>query len=288
MASRTKLLPFALPVVIAAALLLGGWFWLGSYTRHGVAVRVPDLQGMTVAEALATLQERGLEAEVIDSVYNDDARKGTVVLQDPVGGHDVKPGRKIYLTMNALMPKMIDMPALVNLSKRQAISTLEIIGLKVRELQYKSDPCVDCVIEQLYKGTPIKPDERIRRGEAITLVLGSGEGGERVHVPDLKGLTFAEVGAVLNMASLNLGVTVDCKECNNAADSTLARVYRQSPEPWGNNMIAMGGTIDIWLTADTAGLLPSVNWADSIRMLKDTAGKGVPPSKTDLRNAKNP
>jgi beta-lactam-binding protein with PASTA domain len=288
MASRTKLLPFALPVVIAALLLLGGWFWLGSYTRHGIAVRVPDLRGMAQTEAIATLKERGLEAEVIDSVYNDEARKGTVVLQDPIAGHDVKPGRKIYLTMNALMPKMIDMPALVNLSKRQAISTLEIIGLKVKELQYKSDPCVDCVLDQLYKGVPIRAEERIRRGEAITLVLGSGEGGERVHVPDLRGLTFAEVGAVLNMASLNLGVTVDCKGCNNAADSTLARVYRQSPEAWGNNMIAMGGTIDIWLTADTAGLQPNVNWADSIRLLKDTAGSSNQPSKTEPSHAKKP
>lgn len=273
MPSRKHALPYLLPVLLAFALLFGGWYWLGSYTRHGVSVRVPDLNGLTVEEATAVLKERGLDAEVIDSVYNDDARKGTIVLQDPMSGHPVKPGRRIYLTMNARLPKMIDMPALVNLSKRQAISTLEILGLKVKELQYRPDPCVDCVLQQLYKGKPIPPEERIRRGEWVTLVLGSGEGGVRVQVPDLRGVTFAEVGAILNMASLNLGVTVDCKRCNNAADSTLARVYRQSPEPWANNMIALGGTIDLWLTADTAGLRPSVNWADSMRLHNDTTKK---------------
>lgn len=275
MASRSKLLPYALPVVVVVLLLTGGWMWLGSYTRHGMAVRVPDMKGMTQAEADAALKERGLALQVIDSIYDDKARKGTVVLQDPVAGHNVKPGRSVYVTLNALLPKMIDMPALVNLSKRQAISTLEIIGLKVKEMQYRPDPCVDCVLDQLYKGKPIKAEERIRRGESITLVLGSGEGGERVNVPDLRGVTYAEVGSILNMASLNLGVTVDCKGCNNAADSTLARVYRQSPEPWGNNMIALGGTIDIWLTADTTGLRPAVNWTDSLRRMNDSLQRVV-------------
>jgi beta-lactam-binding protein with PASTA domain len=276
MSSRTRALPFLLPVVLAAALLLGGWYWLGSFTRHGISVRVPDLKGMSVDAAAAALKERGLVAEVIDTIYNDKALKGTVVLQDPMSGHGVKPDRHIYLTINSPFPKMLDMPALVNLSKRQAISTLEILGLKVKELQYKTDPCVDCVLEQLYKGQPIKAEEKIQHGEAVTLVLGSGEGGERVPIPDLRGVTFAEVGAILNMASLNLGVTVDCKGCNNSADSTLARVYRQSPEAWANNMIPLGGAIDIWLTADTSGLRPSVDWADSLRRHLDTLDKKNP------------
>ena len=195
------------------------------------------------------------------------------MLLDPVAGPTVIPVRVISQAWNARLPKMIDMPSLVNLSKRQAISTLEILGLKEKELQYRPDPCVDCVLQQLHKGRPIPPEERIRRGEWVTLVLGSGEGGVRVQVPDLRGVTFAEVGAILNMSSLNLGVTVDCKRCNNAADSTLARVYRQSPEAWTNNMIALGGTIDIWLTADTSGLRPTANWPDSLRMHNDTTHK---------------
>ncbi len=132
----------------------------------------------------------------------------------------------------------------------------------MRELQYKPDPCVDCVIAQLYKGVPIAADDRIRRGEAITLVLGSGERGERVPVPDLLGLTSADVGLVLNMASLNLGVVVECVGCNTTADSTLARVRRQSPGAGANNRIALGSTIDIWLTADTTGLRPVPGWND--------------------------
>lgn len=257
-----RLLPALVPVLVAALLLLGGWAWLRSYTRHGVAAIVPDMRGTSFEEASSALAKRDLLAVVIDSVYTDELPKGSVVQQDPDAGHAVKPGRKVYLVLNASQPKMIDMPKLTDLSKRQAISVLEIIGLKVKEMQYKPDPCVDCVIAQLYKGQPIKPNDRIRRGEAITLVLGAGERNERVPVPDLEGLTNADVGLVLNMASLNLGVVVECVDCNTAADSSFARVRRQSPPANANNRIALGSSIDIWLTADTTGLRPAEGWSD--------------------------
>ncbi|MBX2971867.1 MAG: PASTA domain-containing protein [Flavobacteriales bacterium] len=265
---RKRLIHIALPVVVLAGILFGGWLWLRSYTLHGIASRVPDLKGLSLDEASSMLQGRELRAMVIDSVYSDELPKGSVVDQDPDAGVEVKPGRKVYLVLNASQPKMIDMPRLVDLSKRQAISVLDIIGLKVKELQYKPDPCVDCVIAQLYKGEPIAPDARIRRGEAITLVLGSGDHGERVPVPDLVGLTNAEVRMVLNMASLNLGVVVECVGCNTTADSTLARVRRQSPMADVNHRMALGSSIDIWLTADTAGLRPKQGWDDPSRYMQ--------------------
>ncbi len=261
---RRPLFRFLAPIAMALVLVLGGWVWLRTYTRHDVAVEVPDLKGMTLAEASAVLTGRALLVEVVDSVYNDEAPKGTVVDQDPPAGRNVKPDRRIYLVMNASQPKMINMPALVNLSKRQAISVMEIVGLKVKEMQYKPDPCVDCVIAQLYKGRPIEAEARIRRGEAITLVLGSGESGERVQVPDLQGLPLADVRMVLNMSSLNLGVVVECKGCNTKADSAFARVFRQSPGASANNLIAMGSVIDVWLDTDTTGLAPTINWKDSL------------------------
>ncbi|MBK6341102.1 MAG: PASTA domain-containing protein [Flavobacteriales bacterium] len=260
-----RLLPVLAPVVVAVGLLLVGWAWLRGYTRHNELMRVPDLAGANLAEAEALLAKRDLSALVIDSVFVEDRPKGTVVEQDPDAGKEVKAGRKVYLVLNANQPKMIDMPKLVDLSKRQALSVLDILGLKVKEMQYKPDPCVDCVIAQLYKGKPIAADERIRRGEAITLVLGAGEKGERVPVPDLSGLSMADVQLVLNMASLNLGVLVECQGCNTQADSTLARVRRQSPAAGANNRIALGSTIDLWLTSDTTGLRPAEGWNDPSR-----------------------
>ena len=266
---RMSRLRFLLPLVTVSVLLFLGWLWLRHYTRHGTVSSVPDLRGLSFADAEAILAERDMLALVIDSVHTEDAPKGGVVDQDPRPGAEVKPQRKVYLVLNAQQPQMIDMPALVDLSKRQALSVLEILGLKVHELQYKPDPCVDCVIDQLIDGQPAPPGTRIRRGRSVTLVLGSGERGERVPVPDLRGLTNAEVALVLNMASLNLGLVVSCEGCNTASDSTLARVQRQSPAADRNDRIALGSTIDIWLTADTAGLLPASGWNDPARYMSN-------------------
>lgn len=245
------------PVVLAALLVLGAWVWMGAYTRHNVKVKVPDLKAMTYNEAADALQAIGLQAEVIDSVYSDEAPKGTVVDQDPDSGRFVKPDRTVYLVLNASQPKMLNMPALVNLSKRQAISVMEILGLKVAEVQYKPDPCLDCVLAQLYKGQPILPESRIRKGEAITLVLGQGQHGERVPVPDLRGMGFAEMKAVLSMAALNLGLVVQVQGCGNSGcDTALARVVRQFPAPGPEELVSPGGAVDVWLTMDTTAATP--------------------------------
>ena len=262
---RKFMMRYFSPLLLVGLFLLAGWAWLRQYTRHDVTVRVPDLVGAALEEAEGMLNKRDLAAVVIDSVFIDELPKGSVVDQSPKGGMEVKPDRKVYLVLNASQPKMIDMPRLIDLSKRQAISVLEIIGLKVKELQYRPDPCVDCVVDQLHKGEHIAPESRVRRGEAITLVLGSGDNGERVGVPDLRGLTNAELRMVLNMASLNLGIVVECLDCNTSADSAFARVRRQSPPPGSSARVPMGSMIDIWLTTDTAGLRPDPGWEDPAR-----------------------
>lgn len=251
MSPRKRLLLFLGPVLIAGFILAGAWAWLSIYTRHNAGVEVPDVSKMTPMEAAAVLKKLDLKTEVIDSVYNDDMAKGAVVDQDPDAGQTVKPDRTVYLVVNASHPKMLNMPSLVNLSKRQAISVLEILGLKVSEMQYRPDPCMDCVVAQMYKGEPIAAETRIRRGESITLVLGQGQSGDRVPVPDLRGMGFAEMKAVLNLASLNLGLVVEVKGCNTGCDTALATVERQSPDPTVGSTIAPGGLVDVWLTLDS-------------------------------------
>lgn len=256
---------YFLPFLVAGGLLLGGWLWLRSYTRHDTMIIVPDLAGLNVASGEQALGDRGLRGIVIDSVYHEGADPGSIVDQDPDAGAEVKADRKVYLVVNAQQPPMIDMPQLEGLSKRQAISVLDILGLKVAGLEYKPDQCVDCVIEQRSSGERMPAGMRVRRGAAVFLVLGSGDEGERVPVPDLRGLTEAELTTVLNMASLNRGLVVACEGCNTRSDSTLARVYRQSPAPRSDGIIAMGTPIDVWLTMDTTDLQPVPGWNDPAR-----------------------
>ncbi|NNE54580.1 MAG: PASTA domain-containing protein, partial [Flavobacteriales bacterium] len=85
---------------ILAIVIIGGlWIWLGMMTGHGETVTVPPLSGMSVEEAAETLDNRGLEYAVIDSIWSEDAVGGTIIEQIPEGGKEVKENRKILLTI---------------------------------------------------------------------------------------------------------------------------------------------------------------------------------------------
>ncbi len=231
---------------------LTSWY-LNSTTNHGEEnyIAVPNLYGKHMDDIDGILAEKGLQLEISDSIYDDDKAKGTVVLQKP-GPTDsssvyVKEGRTIYVTVVAKNPKMLTMPQLVSKSKRHAEGICKIIGLKVK-YKYKPDPdCRDCVKEQKYKGKTIKAGQRLRKGETIELVLGQGSGGGLEPVPNLVGLTIDQANSRLGNVSLGLFVG-SCEGCTNRKDSTLAIIYRQSPD--GGGEMSAGGEITVWASTD--------------------------------------
>src|SRR5512147_2815047 len=75
------------------------------YTRHNHDLSVPDLSGLTFADAMKTAAEKDMRVEIFDSVFMSDMEKGTVVMQHPEAGQKVKKNRKIFLTMNAVNPE---------------------------------------------------------------------------------------------------------------------------------------------------------------------------------------
>src|SRR5690606_21950250 len=137
----------------------------------------------------------------VDAVYSEAHDRGVVVNQNPDPQADVKKNRKVYLTVNATLPPMVTMRDMVGLSKRQAISMLQAMGLEVDSLVYQPDICVDCVLDQRHKSAHIPAGTKLQKGEKVTLVLGSGREG-RVVVPRLTGLTYAEATEIIHLNSL--------------------------------------------------------------------------------------
>lgn len=230
---------------------LASWY-LNSTTNHGEDnyIAVPNLYGKHMDDIDGILAEKGLQLEISDSIYEDDKPKGTVVLQKP-GPTDstslyVKEGRTIYVTVVAKSPKMLSMPLLVSKSKRHAEGICKIIGLKVK-YKYVADPNRDWVKEQRYKGKPIDKGARLRKGETIELYVGQGSGGGLEPVPNLVGLTIDQANSRLGNVSLGLFVG-SCEGCENKKDSTIAIIYRQSPD--GGGEMSAGGEITVWASTD--------------------------------------
>lgn len=173
---RRHLIVTNLLIMIAVTfvlLILLNWF-MSAWTNHGDEQKVPDVHDMTMANARATLSGCGLQIELMDSVYNEGARPGTIVEQHPSAGSTVKTGRTIFVTVNAVNPPQVQIPALVGNSLRQARASLMSLGFDdIREVRVPSD-YKDLVIAVKSMGVNLRPGTRLPKGSTIVLEIGEG------------------------------------------------------------------------------------------------------------------
>ncbi|HLT05909.1 MAG TPA: PASTA domain-containing protein [Cyclobacteriaceae bacterium] len=197
-------------MVAALLVLLFTFFnvYLPNYTHHGEAVTVPDLEGFQYDELERFLNERNLELKVTaDSGFVADIPPLQVLKQNPKAGAKVKQNRKIYVTLNAANPPLVQMPNLINTPLKNAQEILSNYGLVRGEIVYVPDIARNVVLEQKYRGRNIKEGMEIAKGSQIDLVVGDGLGNQTLSVPNLLGMDEAEaeflvVGSGLRMGSI--------------------------------------------------------------------------------------
>lgn len=166
------LLAVGISIVILFVILLA----LRLFTRHGKEIEMPDYLGRNASELTQSGSQEGFVFVVDEEVYKEGTEPGTVLLQDPAPKEKVKKGRKVYLTVSAKTPPYIKMPALQDLSMRQAQIMLEAQGLVLERIIEKTSPYENVVLDVLYRGHHIAAGSDIRMGEKITLVVGKSIG----------------------------------------------------------------------------------------------------------------
>lgn len=250
--SRTLWINVLLAAIVVFALVLGTMHYLKTYTMHGDLFEVPDFSNTPVAGLDEFTADHNLRYVIVDSLYSDAHEPGTVVNQNPDPGAKVKKNRKIFLTVNATQPPMVTMRDMVGLSKRQAVSMLSAMGLETDSLVYRPDICVDCVLDQRYRGKSVAPGTKLKKGVKITLVLGGGREG-RVLLPDFRGLTYREALDLMYDNTLLMGAVLSCEGCDNEEDTLRAFVYHQRPVYYSGSkaVVPMGSPIDLYLSTDS-------------------------------------
>lgn len=167
----TNLLLMAASAVLLVVIAMYG---LSLWTAHGKVQVVPDVHRMSVAEAQQVLTGCNLTAEVIDSVYDSAVGRGAIVEQLPPAGNRVKPGRTVYLTINAYSPRQITLPELVGTSVRQARASLESLGFRdIREVRVPSD-YRDLVLAIKSMGVSLRAGTRLPLNSSIVIEVGEG------------------------------------------------------------------------------------------------------------------
>ena len=245
--SKTFLYHLLLAIAAIIAIL---WFSLKAldlYTLHGRSITVPDLEGIEKEEAKKILKDLNLRGVINDSIFDTNREKGTVASQNPSAGFDVKRNRTVYLTTVALLPEMVPMPDLTDLSQRQAQAILETYGLKIGRQEYVPNIARNAVLQQKYNQGTIEPGTFVEKGTRIDLVLGDGAGDNRVPVPLLIGKSRQEAIQLIHGSSLNVG-----QEVFMDGETDDLRVYRQSPGVTERRIqVSMGSNIDLTYRSDS-------------------------------------
>lgn len=237
----------AAALAVVVLVLWAAFKFISTYTLHGKTIEVPDLKGLTVKAAAQAIDDKELRYVIVDSIFDEENKPGTVVDQNPSAKFLVKQNRTVYLTVNAFNPPKVQMPNLIDVSLRQATAMLETYGLEVGNLKYVPDYAFNAVLHQTYKGRDIQPGTSILKNSKIDLVLGDGLNGEKVPVPSLIGLTRDAAESAVKSASLEVGALVYDK---TVKDTILAKVYKQTPAFSSNAMINPGRSIDLFFTQD--------------------------------------
>lgn len=238
-------------VVLTYALIIGTtMFYLDIYTNHGEQIEVPNLIGQRLDNVKNNLDELGLQYEILDSIYEPSKPEGTILDQDPnptkLSQVFVKEGRIIRLRVSK-KSRLVEMPSLVDKTQRFAESILENRGLKYRIQFRPTNEANGAVLEQLYKGQPVKEGARIPIGAVITLIVGQNDLGVPAEIPDLFGLTIFEAKDRL-VAAGNFVYMPVCNDCSTYEDSLAARITSQSPEYLEGVLVPAGTTITVYAT----------------------------------------
>ena len=241
---------FYISLIIMLLLVVGALFFtfkkLDKFTRHGEEFPVPDLVGMNYDEALEVYKDE-LTFILLDSIYVKDFPEGAVYQQDPAAGQNVKKGRNVYIIRTNIAPEIVKMPNLRNLSLRQAMVSLNMVGLKVDQLEFVDYFARNAVIEQKIKDNVIEPNDDVVKGSAVTLVVGLGNGSRTTNLPDLVGVSIEEAKEKINMASLNIGMEIYID--NDEFDDLY--VSRMDPEYSLETMVPLGSTVNVWYRSIT-------------------------------------
>ncbi len=216
----------AVVVAVAGAVLITQFLLGGS---GGQRVQVPDLKGLTIEKASASLTEVKLVLGAQTPEVSD-RPQGTIIAQQPAAGEAIEQGQSVNVTFSS-GKEQATVPQLVGLTSIEAARlALADANLQLGQIiQKDSEQPAGYVLEQdPAEGTQIDAASPV----SITVSTGS------VTVPDVTGATEAQARSDL----VNAGFKVQVIQ-QEVADAPAGQVLAQSPT--AGSPLTRGSTVTI-------------------------------------------
>ena len=193
-------------------------------------VQVPDVTGLSVAEASAALKAEGLTLGTQTQQASDTVPEGRVIDQSPESDTQVDQGRAVSVTVSSGVEET-GVPSLVGLSLDQASQALRQAGLEVgATTSVASDQTRNTVL----KVSP-KEGETVPAGSSVDIRYASGSN----KVPDVVGKDEATAQNQLEQAGFQVPTPAE----QESADQAPGTVLSQTPS--AGETSRLGSTVRI-------------------------------------------
>ncbi|WEH42252.1 Stk1 family PASTA domain-containing Ser/Thr kinase [Streptomyces sp. NBC_01218] len=168
-------------------------------SRGPETVDVPDVAGISLADARKALKEAGLAPGMVTREFSDEVGRGEVVRTDPEAGTGRHPDSAVALVVSKGAP--VEVPDVSGLSVEDATAALEEEGLKaeVEPGRVESSQVAGDVDRQA-------PDAGAEAAEGDTVRLTVSKGPPMVEVPDVTGRDVDEARELLEDAGFEVRV----------------------------------------------------------------------------------
>ncbi len=230
--------------------------FMPSYTRHGVSVQVPNVESQAFLEAKKRVENQNLQVRRQVGRFNPNVPRETVVDQNPPPSSNVKPGRRVYLTVNAGKAPVVDIPDLNGISVREAKNRISSLSLNVGTVEPDSlpSPYPNTITRQRPE-----PGDSLKTGGTIDLWYSTGLGTDTVRVPNIAGRTVERARSLLRARQLR-AVVLDPRTADPAdapgqpSDTSSSRrfVQRQGRAP--TTKVRAGTEIRLFTTDDSTAV----------------------------------
>ncbi|MDS1029872.1 Stk1 family PASTA domain-containing Ser/Thr kinase [Bacillota bacterium LX-D] len=218
---------FLVPLFLLA--IIGG-FWLGMEQLFAVKeVKVPSVEGKTLAEAEIILSKAGLHYQINRRVSNSDVPENTIVKQDPQPGETIKKTQPILLDVST-GPDLKTVPGVIGLSERAARIAITNAGFVVKNVLTVND-------EQIPKGQVVdqqpKPETQQPVGTEVTLTVSLGSPQKFISMPDLLYKSLDEAKKEIENSDLEIGTITE-----EISDKYFSGQVIEQSIPAGRNVLS--------------------------------------------------
>lgn len=236
-----------LGIILSAILILffGFFFvYLPWSTNHGEAILVPELKGLTLAEAKKALDDADLDYEVSDSQFVAGLKPLSIISNYPKSGAYVKSSRKIFLTVAAVSAPLVKLPNIIGRSSLSAQNQLLSSGLQFGGEEKVPALEENTILKVKLGGRELSPGDEIPKGSKIVFVVGDGYADQKIDVPNVVGMEQDEAEIKLTGLLLTVGQII-----LEPSSAPAGSVIRQRPAAGSENKIRIGAPVDLWVSA---------------------------------------